>query len=33
MWAGKYKTTGHGSLIISDEFGNIIFVLGPRSRM
>lgn len=29
MWAGKYKTTGHGSLIISDEFGNIIFVSGP----
>jgi hypothetical protein len=21
MWAGKYKTTGHGSLIIGDEFG------------
>ncbi len=29
MWAGKYKTTGHGSLIISDEFGNIIFVSVP----
>ena len=29
MWAGKYKTTGHGSLIISDEFGNIIFVSDP----
>ena len=29
MWAGKYKTTGHGSLIIGDEFGNIIFVSGP----
>ena len=28
MWAGKYKTTGHGSLIISDESGNIIFVSG-----
>jgi DDE superfamily endonuclease len=24
MWAGKYKTTGHGSLIIGDECGNII---------
>ena len=24
MWAGKYKTTGDGSLIIGDEFGNII---------
>ena len=29
MWAGKYKTTGHGSLIISDESGNIIFVSDP----
>jgi hypothetical protein len=29
MWAGKYKTTGFGSLIISDEFGNIIFVSDP----
>lgn len=29
MWAGKYKTTGHGSLIISDEFGDIIFVSDP----
>jgi hypothetical protein len=29
LWAGKYKTTGHGSLIISDESGNIIFVSGP----
>src|SRR5260370_38635839 len=29
MWAGKYKTTGHGSLIIGDEFGDIIFVSGP----
>ena len=26
MSAGKYKTTGHGSLIISDEFGEIILV-------
>ena len=25
----KYKTTGHGSLIIGDEFGNIIFVSDP----
>jgi hypothetical protein len=31
MWAGKYKTTGHGSLIIGDEFGNIIFVSDPRA--
>ena len=29
MWAGKYKTTGHGSLIIGDESGNIIFVSQP----
>ena len=29
MCAGKYKTTGHGSLIIGDEFGNIIFVSDP----
>ncbi len=29
MWAGKYGTTGHGSLIIGDEFGNIIFVSDP----
>lgn len=29
LWAGKYKTTGHGSLIIGDELGNIIFVSDP----
>jgi Helix-turn-helix of DDE superfamily endonuclease len=29
MWADKYKTTGDGSLIIGDEFGNIIFVSDP----
>ena len=29
MWAGKYKTTGHGSLIIGDKSGNIIFVSDP----
>ncbi len=29
LWAGKYKTTGHGSLIISDESGNVIFVSEP----
>ena len=28
-WAGEYKTTGYGSLIIGDEFGNIIFVSDP----
>ena len=25
----EYKTTGHGSLIIGDEFGNIIFISDP----
>ena len=25
----EIKTTGHGSLIIGDEFGNIIFVSDP----
>jgi transposase len=29
LWAGKYKTTGHGSLIITDDSGNIIFVSDP----
>ena len=29
LWAGKYGTTGHGGLIISGEFGNIIFVSDP----
>ena len=29
LWAGKYGTTGHGSLIIGDESGNIIFVSDP----
>jgi hypothetical protein len=29
LWAGKYKTTGHGSLIISDDSGNVIFVSDP----
>lgn len=29
LWAGTYKTTGHGSLVISDAFGNIIFVSDP----
>jgi hypothetical protein len=29
LWAGKYGTTGHGGLIIGDEFGNIIFVSDP----
>lgn len=29
LWAGKYKTTGHGGLIISDTSGNIVFVSDP----
>ena len=29
LWAGKYKTTGHGSLIISSYDGDIIFVSDP----
>jgi hypothetical protein len=29
LWAGKYKTTGHGSLIITNLKGRIIFVSEP----
>jgi hypothetical protein len=29
LWAGKYKTTGHGSLIISNYDGDILFVSDP----
>jgi hypothetical protein len=29
LWAGKYKTTGHGSLIITNLSGDIIFVSEP----
>jgi hypothetical protein len=29
LWSGKYKTTGHGSLIIADLQGRIIFVSDP----
>jgi hypothetical protein len=29
LWAGKYKTTGHGSLIITDLHGCITFVSEP----
>jgi hypothetical protein len=29
LWAGKYKTTGHGSLIITDLSGSITFVSPP----
>ena len=29
LWAGKYKTTGHGSLIITNLAGQVIFVSEP----
>ena len=29
LWAGKYKTTGHGSLIITNLSGRITFVSDP----
>ena len=29
LWAGKYKTTGHGSLIITNLAGEITFVSDP----
>jgi DDE superfamily endonuclease/Helix-turn-helix of DDE superfamily endonuclease len=29
LWAGKYKTTGHGSLIITNLEGRVIFVSQP----
>jgi hypothetical protein len=29
MWAGKYKTTGHGSLIVTNLAGRITFVSEP----
>src|SRR6266481_1341895 len=29
LWAGKYKTTGHGSLIIANLSGRITFVSEP----
>lgn len=29
LWAGKYKTTGHGSLIITNLQGRITFVSDP----
>jgi hypothetical protein len=29
LWAGKYGTTGHGGLVIGDEYGNIIYVTEP----
>src|ERR1700678_3691051 len=29
LWAGKYKTTGHGSLIITNLRGDIIYVSEP----
>jgi hypothetical protein len=29
LWAGKYQTTGHGSLIITDVTGEVTFVSDP----
>jgi DDE superfamily endonuclease/Helix-turn-helix of DDE superfamily endonuclease len=29
LWAGKYKTTGHGSLIITNSQGRVTFVSDP----
>lgn len=29
LWAGKYKTTGHGSLIVTTLTGRITYVSGP----
>ena len=29
LWAGKYKTTGHGSLIITNLAGQVIYVSQP----
>lgn len=29
LWAGKYKTTGHGSLVITDYDGDILYVSDP----
>jgi hypothetical protein len=29
LWSGKYKTTGHGSLIITNLQGRVTFVSGP----
>lgn len=31
LWAGKYKTTGHGSLIITNLAGRVTFVSEPVS--
>jgi Helix-turn-helix of DDE superfamily endonuclease len=29
LWAGKYKTTGHGSLIVTNRAGRVTFVSEP----
>jgi hypothetical protein len=29
LWSGKYKTTGHGSLVITNLYGEITFVSEP----
>ena len=30
--AGKYGTTGHGGVVISDKYGHIFFVKEPAPR-
>jgi len=29
LWAGKYKTTGHGSLVVTTSMGTVLFVSEP----
>lgn len=29
LWAGKYATTGHGSLIVSNRYGDVAYVSEP----
>jgi len=29
LWSGKHKTTGHGSLIIANRLGRVIFISDP----
>ena len=31
LWAGKYKTTGHGSLIITNLAGRVVYVSEPMT--
>jgi hypothetical protein len=29
LWAGKYGTTGHGGLVVSNARGDVVYVTGP----